>query len=207
MSPKNINNESPSRIIGVQFSMLSPEEIRKNSVCEIISGDTYNNNKPVVGGLFDPRMGVLEPGLICPTDGLTYIDTPGYFGHIELARPVFSIQNMKDILKICRSVCFKCSKLLINKNQHKHILSLPESSRWDYVTSLTSKTIKRCGEQTEDGCGCRQPDKIKLEGMATVCAIWDNLQDDNNDSTSNKIVKKLTPETILKIFGFGAAVS
>ena len=115
------NYENPSRIIGMQFSMLSPEEIRKNSVVEITSGDTYNNNKPVVGGLFDPRMGVLEPGLICPTDGLTYIDTPGYFGHIELARPVFSIQNMKDIIKIIRSVRFKCSKLLINKNQHKHI--------------------------------------------------------------------------------------
>ena len=42
-----------------------------------------------MGGLFDPRMGVLEPGLICPTDGLDYMETPGYFGHIELARPVF----------------------------------------------------------------------------------------------------------------------
>jgi len=192
------NYENPSRIIGMQFSMLSPEEIRKNSVVEITSGDTYNNNKPVVGGLFDPRMGVLEPGLICPTDGLTYIDTPGYFGHIELARPVFSIQNMKDIIKIIRSVCFKCSKLLINKNQHKHILSWPSSKRWDYVNSLTSKIIKRCGEQTEDGCGCKQPDKIKLEGMATVCAIWDNL--DTTDEENSKITKKMSAENILKIF-------
>jgi DNA-directed RNA polymerase II subunit RPB1 len=191
------NYENPSRIIGIQFSMLSPEEIRRNSVVEITTGDTYNNNKPVVGGLFDPRMGVLEPGLICPTDGMTYINTPGYFGHIELARPVFSIQNMKDILKICRSVCFKCSKLLINKNQHKHILDWPCSSRWEYVTSLTSKTIKRCGEQTEDGCGCKQPDKIKLEGMATICATWENL---DTDDDNNKIIKKMTAENILKIF-------
>ena len=33
------------------------------------------NNKPVVGGLFDPRMGTLEPGIICPTDGPTYADS------------------------------------------------------------------------------------------------------------------------------------
>ena len=112
----------PSKIIGVQFSMLSPEEIRKNSVVEVTSRDTYINNKPIAGGLFDPRMGVLEPGLICPTDGFTYIDTPGYFGHIELARPVFFIQHIKEIMKICKCVCYKCSKLLINKNQHKHIL-------------------------------------------------------------------------------------
>lgn len=191
------NYDSPSRIIGVQFSMLSPEEIRKNSVVEITLGDTYNNNKPVVGGLFDPRMGVLEPGLICPTDGMTYIDTPGYFGHIELARPVFSIQHMKDIIKICRSVCFKCSKLLIDKDQHKHILSWSSHKRWDYVNSLTSKNIKRCGEHSHDGCGCKQPDKIKLEGMATLVAIWEKL--DTGDETE-KVMKKLTAETVLKTF-------
>ena len=26
--------------------------------------------------LFDPRMGVLDPGLICPTDGLDYMKGP-----------------------------------------------------------------------------------------------------------------------------------
>ena len=29
----------------------------------------------------------MEPGTICPTDGMIYIDTPGYLGHIELALP------------------------------------------------------------------------------------------------------------------------
>ena len=76
----------PAKIIGIQFGIPSPDEIRKGSVVEITSRDTYANNKPVIGGLFDPRMGVLEPGLICPTDGLDYMQTPGYFGHLELAR-------------------------------------------------------------------------------------------------------------------------
>lgn len=44
---------TPSRIIGLQFSILSPEEIRKSSVANIVSRDTYVNNKPVIGGLFD----------------------------------------------------------------------------------------------------------------------------------------------------------
>lgn len=76
-------HEVPSKIIGVQFSIPSPEEIRRMSVAEITSKETYINNKPAVNGLFDPRMGILEPGIICPTDGHTYINTPGYFGHIE----------------------------------------------------------------------------------------------------------------------------
>ena len=46
-----------SRIVGIQFSLLSPEEIRNGSVAEITSRDTYINNKPVIGGLFDPTNG------------------------------------------------------------------------------------------------------------------------------------------------------
>jgi DNA-directed RNA polymerase II subunit RPB1 len=188
----------PSKIIGIQFSMLSPEEIRKNSVVEVTSRDTYINNKPIPGGLFDPRMGVLEPGLICPTDGFTYIDTPGYFGHIELARPVFFIQHIKEIMKICKCVCYKCSKLLINKNKHTHILNKQGSDRWSYVTAACSK-VKRCGDSSEDGCGCKQPDKIKLEGLSTILAVWENIETDA-ESESKKIIHKLTPEIILKNF-------
>jgi len=165
----------PSRIIGIQFSILSADEIRTNSVVEVTTRDTYIANKPVIGGLFDPRMGVLEPGTICPTDGHTYIDTPGYFGHIEMARPVFFTQHLREIMKISKCVCFKCSRLLINKTQHMHALQMTAEDRWDYVNKLATK-VKRCGEKTDDGCGCKQPDKIKLEEMATLYAVWDNIE-------------------------------
>ena len=120
---------TPSRIIGMQFSILSPDEIRKASVANIVSRDTYVNNKPVIGGLFDPRMGVLDPGLICPTDGLNYMQTPGYFGHIEMARPIFYIQYLNTILKILRCVCIKCSKILLSKVKYKHFLDIPTRDR------------------------------------------------------------------------------
>ena len=195
MPPQIESNMKPSsKIIGVQFSMLSPEEIRKNSVVEVTSRDTYINNKPVVGGLFDPRMGVLEPGLICPTDGYTYIDTPGYFGHIELVRPVIFIQHLKEIIKICKCVCFKCSKLKINKDKYKHALDMNNEERWNYVFKLASSpSIKRCGQEISDGCGCKQPDKFKLEGMSTIIANWDDM--DGAD-----VSLKLTPEMLIKIF-------
>jgi DNA-directed RNA polymerase II subunit RPB1 len=178
ISKANMQHNNCSKIIGIQFSILSPDEIRKGSVAEITTRDTYINNKPIIGGLFDPRMGVLEPGLICPTDGLDYMQTPGYFGHIELARPVFYIQYLSTILKVLRCVCFKCSKL-------------SGDNRWKYVFALASK-IKKCGESTSDGCGCKQPLKIKKEGLATICAEWT----DANDEAMNI---KLTPEMVLKI--------
>ena len=189
---KNINS---SKIIGIQFSILSPEEIRKGSVAEITSKEAYINNKPVINGLFDPRMGVLEPGLICPTDGLDYMQTPGYFGHIELARPVFYIQYLSTIQKILRCVCFKCSKLLISKDKYKQALKMQNQHRWKYVFELC-KGIKRCGEDTEDGCGCLQPRKIKKEGMSSLLAEWANTSDEGDEN----IIIPLTPELVLKIF-------
>merc|ERR1711935_788070 len=104
MKSNNENISDASKILGIQFSVLGPEAIRKGSVAEITSRDTYINNKPVINGLFDPRMGVLEPGLICPTDGFDYMNTPGYFGHINLARPVFYIQYLSTTIKILRCI-------------------------------------------------------------------------------------------------------
>ena len=187
----NIKN-NVSKVIGIQFSILSPEEIRKGSVAEITSRETYVNNKPVIGGLFDPRMGVLEPGLICPTDGLDYMQTPGYFGHIELARPVFYIQYLKDITDILSCVCFKCSKLLISKEKNKVALKMSPQKRWEYVHHL-SQDIKSCGKDIEDGCGCVQP-KISKEGLANIIAKW------GKNSDENRVIIKVTPEMVLKIF-------
>ena len=60
--------------------------------------------------------------MFCPTDGLNYINTPGYFGHIELARPVFYMQYLSTIIKILRCICFKCSKLKISKEKHINLV-------------------------------------------------------------------------------------
>ena len=198
---KSQNSMNASRIIGIQFSVLSPEEIRANSVANIISRDTYVNNKPVIGGLFDPRMGVLDPGLICPTDGHNYMNTPGYFGHIELARPVFYIQFLNTILKILRCICIKCSKLLISKTKYKHILEFDSRQRWLFVFPLASK-VGRCGEKTCDGCGCKQPKKTYKEGLATIIAEWENIDGitDEDGNIKDKLTMKLTPEIVLKLF-------
>jgi DNA-directed RNA polymerase II subunit RPB1 len=187
----------PSKVIGVQFSISSPDVIRNNSVCEIVSRDTYENNKPKIGGLFDPRMGILEQGLICPTDGQDYIDCPGYFGHIELGMPVFYIQYLNTIIKILKCVCFKCSKLLINKDKYKQALKMLPEERWNFVY-LRANGINKCGQDTLDGCGCKQPSKIRKEGLATLYA--DFALKNTEDPENSDVNIKLTPELVLKIF-------
>ena len=212
------NPSNVSKIIGIQFSILSPEEILKGSVAEITTFDKpYSNNLPCPRGLFDPCMGVLDPGLICPTDGLDYMHTPGYFGHIRLARPVFYIQYLSTTLKILRCVCMKCSKLLINKKMQARLMQLRPDERWSRVYQLASK-IRRCGEDTDDGCGCLQPDKkFRKDGLANIFAEWNGSGAGAGGTSesaaagtvpgasgasgaSARLNMKVTPEMVIKIF-------
>ena len=202
-----------SKIIGIQFSIMSPEEILKGSVAEITNRETYVNNKPVIGGLFDPRMGPIDPGVICPTDGLDYMKCPGYFGHIKLARPVFYYQYLGTIIKILRCVCIKCSAVRMSKSANKQLLSLPADERWTQVFRIASK-IKRCGEDTETGCGCLQPNRITMKaGLGKIYAEWDNVKGILEETAATTLAgsaaetdkdgslsMKLTPEIVIKIF-------
>ena len=191
-----MKNEAPSKIIGIQFSLLSPEDIERNSVAEITNKETYTGIKPKINGLFDPRMGILEPGLVCPTDGQNYIDCPGYFGHIKLAKPVYYIQYIEEIRSMLRCVCIKCSRLLLNKKSNNYLLSYKPSERWERVKSLTSK-IQRCGDDTSEGCECLQPTHIHKEGFATLIAEWIDKKSDNKTA---EVSLKLTPDVVIKIF-------
>ena len=49
-------------VSGLQFSIMSPQEIRKNSVVEITKHETYDKDVPVIKGLFDRRMGTTDMG-------------------------------------------------------------------------------------------------------------------------------------------------
>lgn len=196
------NEEFPkgksSKIIGIQFSILSPDEIRKSSVAEIKTRDTYINNKPVIGGLFDPRMGVLEQGIMCPTDQLQHLHTPGYFGHIELEQPVFYVKYLLTVIKILNCICFKCSKLKINKETYKHTLQMKPYNRFLYLHTIASK-VKKCGSEIEYGCGCEQPTKIKKTDLATLTAEWTTRANNNSTEPAQPVSILLTPKIVQTI--------
>jgi len=74
------------------------------------------NNKPVTGGLFDPRMGILDRGRYCSTCENDIELCPGHFGHINLALPVFNINYSQYVIKLLSCICFRCSNLLVDKS-------------------------------------------------------------------------------------------
>ncbi|MEM3626979.1 MAG: DNA-directed RNA polymerase subunit A' [Candidatus Bathyarchaeia archaeon] len=109
----------------VRFELLSPQDIRKLSVVEIQTPDTYDEDgAPITAGLMDGRLGTLEPRQRCKTCGNTAIRCPGHFGHIELAVPIIHIEFTKLIYELLRTTCRNCGRILlsdeaIKRNQAK----------------------------------------------------------------------------------------
>jgi DNA-directed RNA polymerase II subunit RPB1 len=198
-------------INGVQFGVYSPEVLLKKSVVNINVEALYDSNgEPRINGLFDPRMGYIEPRLKCKTCEQTYITCPGHFGHIELPKPVFNLQFEDYIIKILRCVCIKCSRLLINKN-HQLFKNIVASTKGNYKERF-DKILKQCinvktcgavdkkGENRYDngGCGAIQPSKYnsKLRTEYIINAEWKYETGDNPVNLS----QELNAEIILAIF-------
>ncbi|MEM3342588.1 MAG: DNA-directed RNA polymerase subunit A' [Thermoplasmata archaeon] len=112
----------PKRIGKIQFSLLSPNDIRKMSATKIITADTYDDDGfPIEMGLMDPRLGVIEPGLRCKTCGRKVDECRGHFGHINLAMPVIHVGYVKEIKKLLKSTCRACGRLLMTDKQLESI--------------------------------------------------------------------------------------
>lgn len=135
----NVNN--------IQFGLLSDEDIKRYSVCEICHPDLYEKNNPKVGGLADLRLGTIDRHYKCKTCNGDIIKCPGHFGHIELNEPVFHINYIKTVVKILNITCASCSKLLCEesskKQANKHSLK--------YYYDLC-KNVKNCVH-----CNFKQP--------------------------------------------------
>ena len=183
------------KISGVQFSIMSPDEIRRRSVAEIFTNETFDGDIPKVGGIFDPRMGILDHGKKCPTDELDNRHCPGYFGHIELARPVFHIHFLRYIIKTLQVVCPKCSKLYIDPGNPtvKKIVSIKKgSNRFSAITSLCNRGSKRrCGDKNVDGCGAIYPNIIKREptSIGKLSAVWKSVNSGEGGEKSDLIIQ------------------
>ena len=103
------------RIGGVRFTLMDPSEIRMMSSVEVKTADTYRDDGlPYRQGLMDPHMGVIEPGLTCPTDNCKYDESPGHFGHILLELPVIHIGFVNLIKTALKATCNSCSKILLH---------------------------------------------------------------------------------------------
>ncbi len=158
-------------IKGIKFGILSPDEIRKISIAQIISPETYDEDgTPISGSVMDPKLGAIEPGQTCPICGNTMKACPGHFGHIELALPVINVLYVKHIYDLLRATCTNCGRIKINPNEiEKYTVYLRKlKARYPYLAKRFSEFIKKKAMKVAvcPHCGAKQP-KIKLEKPTT----------------------------------------
>jgi len=203
------------KVKGIQFSVLGPDEILKRSVVEVTKTDTYAGSEPIIGGLFDSRLGVLEHNRLCATCEQKNVFCPGHFGHIKLAKPVFHAMFFDITRKILKCVCYKCSKLLISENTkdenikndiNKIMLIKNNQKRWDMYSKLCNKNMsntkfKFCGDDGTCGCSAKQPTKYTKEGSMKIIAEWKNKKKlDDAVQQEEDIQLEFTADDVLKIF-------
>jgi len=102
------------KVIGaIEFSLYSPEQMRKMSAAKITVPDTYDEDGyPITGGLADQRLGVIDPGLKCKSCGGRMKSCSGHFGNIELVRPVIHVGYAKTVYQLLKATCRRCSRIL-----------------------------------------------------------------------------------------------
>jgi DNA-directed RNA polymerase subunit A' len=130
------------KIDSIVFGVLSPEMIEKMSTVKVVTAELYDKEGyPVDGGLMDVRMGVIDPGLRCPIDGKKLKECPGYFGHIELARPVIHIKFLKAIMDSLKCTCRECGRILLqDKDVEKYKNMLRGLERDQGTEAVRKKT-------------------------------------------------------------------
>jgi DNA-directed RNA polymerase II subunit RPB1 len=106
------NLHTPS-ISNIQFGLMDPAVIRRQSVVHVVRATLYVRQLPAPNGLNDLRMGTSDRRLPCGTCKNDVLSCVGHPGHIELAAPVYHVSMLNIVVKILRCVCFFCSRLLM----------------------------------------------------------------------------------------------
>jgi len=198
--------ESYGKVIdAIRFGILSPQEIRKLSVAEIKTADTYDEDGAVIpSGLMDNRLGVLEPGQRCGTCGNTATKCPGHFGHIELAVPIIHVEFTKNIHDFLQAFCRNCGRILLDdkniskaKAQSEEIKKLLGEVPGSFYRNLLehAKSIMQCPH-----CGAKQ---YKIEFVKPTI-FYEHTEKGVQRLTASMIRERFEriPDEDLKILGY-----
>lgn len=135
---------------------------KKYSVCPVEAAELFEKGLAKAGGLSDPRMGTMDKfGGICTTDGANMHDCPGYFGHIEMAEPVYHCKTDMSGAECCGY----CKTWWITENSLGICLRQQQMS-----LSRSSRGIAITGNHGTHSLGTRQ--HCCTPAAVTLCCLW-----------------------------------
>ena len=137
------------QVKALQFTLASPDQIKKMAVAKIVTPELYDvDGYPVDGGLMDLRLGAIDPGVRCRTCGGRLKECLGHPGMLEFARPLLHIKYLNVIELVLRSSCEACGRILLAED--------------DFGKDLPTRLKKAKDSKKCPYCGLVQ-EKVKLE--------------------------------------------
>lgn len=197
-----------SKVINaIKFGLLPPDEIRRLSVVETNTSDTYDEDgAPIAGGLMDQRLGTLEPRQRCRTCGNIAINCPGHFGHIELAVPVVHVEFAKPVYKVLNATCRGCGSILLDPELKEKLQEQMgrDIDLFGKVSEETEDEIKKQAKKYKrykecPYCGMVQT-KIKFNKPTSFVEIEKEEFFDEGLEEEEEVTRRLTPNMIREWF-------
>ncbi|MBI5872362.1 DNA-directed RNA polymerase subunit A', partial [archaeon] len=106
------------KVSRIEFGIISSDMIKKLAVGKISKTELYDQEGyPIEGGLMDPRLGVVDPGIRCRTCGGSVGECQGHFGYLELTKPIIHVHYAKILFSLLKLFCKKCSRILIEEKE------------------------------------------------------------------------------------------
>lgn len=144
--------------------------------------ERLKNGLPVYGSVDDPRMGTNSFSMRCKTCDCTYAgsgskmdDCPGHFGHIELCRAVYHCGFIDEVVRSLRSVCFHCSRLLLDEHvpKDREVMKIADpEARFRKIHDRCNRTVVRC-EVADPELASRLMDESNPDPTAAASFIDD----------------------------------
>lgn len=202
--------ESIHKIVDqIYFGVMSPQDIRRLSVAEIQTADTYDEDgAPITSGLMDGRLGTLEPRQRCRTCGNTAIRCPGHFGHIELAAPIIHVEFTKIVQDLLNSTCRNCGRIMLSDQRLAKLKLKIEKTRkllGLVPDDLYKKVFHEAKTKECPHCGAPQF-KIEFTKPTTFHEIGEEGAARLTPSMMRERLERISNED-LELFGFNPVVA
>jgi DNA-directed RNA polymerase II subunit RPB1 len=148
--------------------------------------ETQINGQAVYGGANDPRLGNLHDK-----------SDPGYFGHLELARPVYHQGFFTIVLKSLRCICFHCSRVRMMPDEFKFIKCKAITNRKRRLDAFHNllRGKKKC-----DHCQGVQPKLTKVGLHLEAELLDDNGSGGGGGAAGGDSKQFLSGLTVVKLF-------
>jgi len=187
--PKIIIKRGEALVDSIQFGVINSEMIKKMSVAKITKTELYDQEGyPIEGGLMDPRLGVVDPGVRCRVCGGSVGECTGHFGYLDLTKPIVHVHYAKFIFSLLKLFCNKCSRLLIEEDYIENIKT-KRPKKFREIVKKAKKKCPHCGEQQK-----------KLKFIKPYTFVEDK-KTINADALRERL-EKITDED-LKLIGLG----